>query len=367
MKNIKLLMIGGLILLLAIPALASNGNPRLNNTTILGAGSALVFCNQAPSQDDTATAGSLYLLTKDTHYFVDTTAYSGYTKYGVTKTPVTTTNGYLLLKDSGKYAVASFTLGSPVGPADQKIETATWYKSGDPAAPSNVEVTAGFETAKATWQLSADYNYSSIELTLKKGADIVTNKSLGGSSTAYSFGKLVDGTGLDSSTSYEVSLVGKVKAKADGSSSYSSTTATKGFTTLTSSLAEKMETWTFRKPTAKTGINTFAIPFNLAKGIKDASGNTVTLATINDLIGAINTQAKAGGASGNVVTVFGWYDETSQQHIGLTSIPGGDLAQAVPTGLSATDILGTSIVKGQPYQVSVNTDNVTFKLVGFKD
>lgn len=239
MKKLKYLLIGGLICSLALPALASNGNPRLNNS-IPGTDSALVFCNTKPYQDDNATNGSLYLLVKNDHYFVDTTAYPGYTKYGVTKTLVTTTNGYIMLKQTGKYAVAPFTLGSPVGPADEPIESVTWYRTGIPDAPANLAVQAGFETAKVTWTLSSDYDYSSIELTVRKTSDgsivyATGNTSptvLSGRTTSYALGELVDGRVLMPGTEYQVNLQAKVKAKADNSKYYTSIPAAISFTTL---------------------------------------------------------------------------------------------------------------------------------------
>jgi len=131
------------------------------------------------------------------------------------------------------------------------------------------------------------------------------------------------------------------------------------------------ESWTFKK--GVTGINTFAIPFDPLKGeIKGIVGNdeTVLVAkdgtlTVHALIKEINRQA-----SGNVVTTFGWWNETDQKHAGLTSISEYNNDGTVKTASSTGDpdfnlILATLIKTNQPYQVSVNQEK-TFKLKGFK-
>ncbi|MFC1568574.1 hypothetical protein ACFL37_02640, partial [Candidatus Margulisiibacteriota bacterium] len=187
MRMLKFMIIGGLLFLLAVPVLASNGNPRLNDA-IPGAGSALVFCNTRPYQDDSATSGSLRLLETPANYYIDATAYPGYVKYGVTSTPVSTTNGYFLLKEgSTKYAVRQFTLGTPVGPSDQPFEPGdiTWYNTGIPDAPSSVAESHGFETARVSWTLNPDpsirrFEYTSIELAVTRVSDGTVIEASGG-------------------------------------------------------------------------------------------------------------------------------------------------------------------------------------------
>jgi len=150
-------------------------------------------------------------------------------------------------------------------------------------------------------------------------------------------------------------------------------------------------TYTLNRPTPPgSGINTISIPFVTtdlvnkpitvrASGTDPATGTSLDvdgngIYTVHDLIRAIN--AKAGS---NVVTVFGWWDKVRQQHIGLTSITGysggagTDVTTATVTGkkpdgtnYSLSEILALPVATGQPYQVSVNTDGVTFTLRGYK-
>jgi hypothetical protein len=123
-----------------------------------------------------------------------------------------------------------------------------------------------------------------------------------------------------------------------------------------------------------TGVNTFAVPFNLSAGVtRGLGGAAITpFSTINDLIKEINAQSGPG-----TVSVFGWWDQTEQRHVGLTSIPTNaynpadgsiDPAACRATGMSAADILGTGapIVPNRAYQVSVRTPVPAFKLAGYK-
>ncbi|MFA4844093.1 MAG: hypothetical protein WC632_03990 [Candidatus Margulisiibacteriota bacterium] len=111
----------------------------------------------------------------------------------------------------------------------------------------------------------------------------------------------------------------------------------------------------FLKP--GTGINTIAIPFDPTAGnITDKSSTAIT--TVGELITSINTQMGA-----DVVTVFGWYDEAKQQHVGLTSITSytnhavtGGVSYPTDTYATYDKILVLPIQKNRAYQISVNKD-----------
>lgn len=131
------------------------------------------------------------------------------------------------------------------------------------------------------------------------------------------------------------------------------------------------ETWTLGATT--TGINTVNMPFNPAKTIIDPTDpNKTPIKTVGDLINSINNQL--GGQKTNV-TVFGWYDETTQSHFGLTSIVyangGIDTINSKVTGtlngkaLDVSTLLGLGIAK-RPYQVTVGAglNGKTFQLTG---
>lgn len=118
------------------------------------------------------------------------------------------------------------------------------------------------------------------------------------------------------------------------------------------------------KPVGKNGVNTISIPFDFASGVKDENGDPIT--TVESLIKSINS-----AYASNAVTVFGWYDETTQTHVGLTGLAYTalnviDTANTKYTGAaSLAAITGASLVKGRCYQVTVNVDNVlTYKLTG---
>lgn len=317
---------GGLIALLAAPSLASNGNPRIPSSTP-GAGTALVFCNAKPYQDDTTTSGSLNLLTTPINYFIDTAAYPDWTKYGVTSTPLPTGTGYLLLKNGSiKYAVVSFTLGSPVGPADESISSITWYTTGNPDPPSTIQPTAGFETAKITWSLNPNpamkrFDYSSIEITIKKNENgtwtnvpatgNTTTSVLNGSPTSYLLGELIDGRTLTPNTEYSVTLVGKVKGKADGSVTYTSSPATQTFTTLSGGAVSPYPL------TLKPGLNSFAMPFAPDANNKWYVGTTPITNALG-LVQAINLATTPLTASpASIVSSFGTWDSTGKKIDGV--------------------------------------------------
>lgn len=120
--------------------------------------------------------------------------------------------------------------------------------------------------------------------------------------------------------------------------------------------------WTFKKTT--TGINTFTVPFNLANKVKDGNDAERNISSVGKLVQEINRQITLAK-----VTTFGWWDETGQSHKGLTAITelNNDLSvkAATTTGGDLTTILGTLVVTGRAYQVSVS-DNCSVTLKGTK-
>ncbi|KAF0134073.1 MAG: hypothetical protein FD145_927 [Candidatus Saganbacteria bacterium] len=131
-------------------------------------------------------------------------------------------------------------------------------------------------------------------------------------------------------------------------------------------------TWTLKKT-----INTIAIPFTGLNAIEgwDFANNkpepTRDISTINGLISQINAQIKVQNAQAKV-TVIGWFDETTQKHFGLTGITYDvngsiDKIKTKYTGAASVDeILNLATVTGRCYQVSVDEDQVKFKLTGTK-
>jgi len=152
---------------------------------------------------------------------------------------------------------------------------------------------------------------------------------------------------------------------------------------------EVTQTWTFKKLAAGGGINTFSIPFTGLATIKDGYVESPTrdVSTVQKLIAEINRQAAALiPPITTPVTVFGWFDEKTQTHQGLTSIAYSGVSVNT-AGSKATDVNGDSMLNeadvlaalatvintpntGKPYQVSVNlpagTTSMDFKLKGFK-
>lgn len=139
--------------------------------------------------------------------------------------------------------------------------------------------------------------------------------------------------------------------------------------------------WILRKPT--TGVNTVSFPFVIGDATKpvvnagagltsDLDENKNGKISVGELIKAINDQAIAANPIlPPVVTVFGWYDEVTQKHIGLTSITGND-AKNIPTsgtftgGTDFNTIVNTSVSKDRSYQVTTNTDGINITIKGYK-
>ena len=122
------------------------------------------------------------------------------------------------------------------------------------------------------------------------------------------------------------------------------------------------------KPIGKSGINTISLPFDFASGVTDDTAASVT--TVDSLIKSINAAYVAvNPANTDAVTVFGWYDETTQTHVGLTGIvynAGNIDSSSKYTGAAnVAAITGAALVKGRSYQVTVKYDNVlTYRLTG---
>ena len=122
------------------------------------------------------------------------------------------------------------------------------------------------------------------------------------------------------------------------------------------------------KPIGKSGINTISLPFDFASGVTDDTAASVT--PVDSLIMSINAAVVAvNPANTDAVTVFGWYDETTQTHVGLTGIvynAGNIDSSSKYTGAAnVAAITGAALVKGRSYQVTVKYDNVlTYRLTG---
>ncbi|MDD5593460.1 MAG: hypothetical protein PHG97_01795 [Candidatus Margulisbacteria bacterium] len=369
MNKFKILIIGGLMLLTALPGFASNGNPRIPSTNA-GIDNALVFCGAAPYQDDDATnvPAGLYLLGMPNDYEIDKLAYPGYAKYWVKKTPVETNYGNILLKSAGKYAVVPFTLGSPAGPADEPINTVTWYDAGVPELASDITVEAGYETARATWKVNKAKicNYSIFEITVVKKADGTTVNAivngvptsptvLSGGARSYAFGELIDGRKLESGTKYEVMIVGKVQKKAvksgDPIDYYASAPGAAAFTTLSGGAGAKFTINIKRTMVSGLGINSFSVPMAVTTvGGTNTPLDGTSITTAYDLCDFIN---KFYGASKSLVRSFGTWDETAQLESGATisySAPG------VIDGASSTALKAINLQAGRGYQVFVKPD-----------
>ena len=117
-----------------------------------------------------------------------------------------------------------------------------------------------------------------------------------------------------------------------------------------------------------TGINTISILLSGLNSIMGPVGDDTIrdVSTIEKLIREINRQAGA-----NVVTVFGWWDETAtpnQRHYGITSIPTGAYGATAGDAINASSctatpgddpaaMLSSTIRAGRCYQVTVSSSH----------
>ena len=270
---------------------------------------------------------------------------------------------------SGLYSTIRADLGDTV-PTDTPVNSITWYYKGTAAIPGTLAVNAGYEVAKATWVLDTNYDYDSVDAQLTSSAGTVIDEindagahfaitNILGRAQQYKTGQLIDGRVLNVGTPYIIKVRGNVAGPFD------SDWATRSFTTnLAAGGGPVTKTWTFYKPA--TGINTFAVPFTPATA-RDSGGTARDITTVGRAIKEINRQAGA-----QRVKVFGWFDNSTQIHKGLTSItytggaPDADVnaTTSTATGGTPTIILTTRINTDEAYQVSVNGGPIGFTLTG---
>jgi len=350
----------------------------------------------------TDQSGSGTALTLNTNYTIDTNAmYQGTEPsiaIDISNCPADA--AYILLKGTDRYAIVGAS--TPAIPGADQTPGITSYLLGKPDAPIVADngIVAGFETAQVTWTTNPNYNYNAVYFKLSKSPDLsnpIQTKSQDYNSVSppYAFGEYVDGRKLDSGATYFIGLWATVAGvpASDYSKNAGSTAAGVNvlvFKTKSGGAGGAADvTYYLSKEANSTGINTISIPFI----VNDVVNSSVSLETqpnvyvplgaetsgsytVQDLISTINLKAGGGATPVPVVTVFGWWDEANQQHVGFTSIPAsGDLATASATGrrnptdpasaYSAADIMGMALKTDRPYQVTV-VSPVTFTLKGYK-
>jgi len=133
-------------------------------------------------------------------------------------------------------------------------------------------------------------------------------------------------------------------------------------------------TYSFVKGTGAFGINTFNVPFDTSMGSVEVVAGPITRVgldvneTINigNFVRLINEQAIEQGKGNSIVEVFGYYDATSQKHMGLAAITANSSGAVISStsidGMTSTSTILDPYIEG--YQVSVNTP-ITFTLKGY--
>jgi len=360
------------------PAFGYAGIAKLKEDMLSGVETVHVFSGEKPNQKSEATSGDLVLLNKDDNYEIDDAnddTYRIYNIYDAPSKPV-----YLLLLKSDKYAIlGAVPMGTTV-PVTTPYDSAKFYKNGKPDAPSVLPFEVGYETAKAAWTLSSDYDYSQIEIEVAThsgfGSDDLLADSDNNTTTQsgkiseYKVGSLIDGRVLETNADgikYFFRLRGKV-AGVDPSVWMDSHFTTEGLGAVLPA-AKLVKNWAFKKVPDKGGINTFAIPFisdNADKPIKkndetlgDEEVQGVPQIKVRHIIKAIGTK----------VTSFGWWNELDQKHMGLVKVVFNEngtinAEESIATGGTVAEILNKPYVSDRPYQVSVKED-VDFGLEGY--
>ena len=350
-----------LLTLFSNPAFAYAGIVKIDKTVLSGLSNIYVFAGAKPDQKSTATSGSLLLLSEgmNSNYLVDSTSDATYRIYNIFASPKNP--AYLLLLTGTHYAIISSSMGTTV-PTTKTFNKADvkFYKLGKPIAPTIGSIVAGYETAKIPLTYSSDYNYSSIAVNIKiKGATsylLLNTLEIKDTPSSYKTGELIDGIKLETGpTGIDYSFV--VRGKVDGVDW--SDAAVGNFTTKAlvggAGGSGKVE-HSLKSPS--TSVNTFALPFDFTKDVKNSLDKKVTMTSVHDLIKQINAQAKR-----NIVIVFGWYDQTNQKHYGLANIqykttaPGSDIDSTHKDMTAIGDVVGNilfwPLVANQPYQASV--------------
>lgn len=343
-----------LLLALAVQVLAYAGIVKINKANVLSGVTVYVFGGTRPNQkSDQNSPGALVL---NTNYSIDDTNDPIYRIYNIYNSPSEPAYLLLLNPNTNTYAILSASLGTTV-PETTTFNTAKFYKTGKPVAPTITTIEAGYETAKAEMSYSGDYEYSGVDIAVwdyEKNNSIGTTTSLGGKPTDYKIGELVDGRKLETDANgkkYKFQIQGKV----DGVDP--SDWATMDFNTKGLGAAGP-QTFTLTLESGvpgKPGINFFAMPFagpwyvykeDGSKILHDGTTNEVTNAY--HLIKAINV---AKGSK--VVSTFGKWDKTNQSDAGVliaNNDPDSDPAKSA--------LQNISLQQGEGYQVYV-TQKVT--------
>ncbi len=369
----ELIKRGGVLLALSLflfasPALAYITYVHVDNSLLSGATITVFSQAGAPAQNSSQT------LVQGTNYTVEeNVTYDGHDcrRYSLLNIP--NNKAYLLLVKSGQYAVAGPFAAGTTAPTYHYVGALTYYKTGNPDAPGSLAITSGYETAKATWtlndaadgtgfkydgvilQVATDSNFAQLVVPASGGGlqRLVTSTTITPAVLQYAMGKLVDGRELltdEDGVDYWFRVRGTVAGGFQSSwSSGQFTTLPVGGGTAGSFSRVRL----FLAPASQTHINTFCLPFDPAKGINETD-LTASCATIGELITAINT--KTGSDN---VTVFGWWDNATQQHVGIVS-----LSQQLVTGpYTFSEIIAMPVEQDKAYQVTV-LQEVTLNLEG---
>jgi len=272
------------------------GIVKLNKTAVLnGVTEVRLFSGAKPNQTSAAT------LVEGTNYSVDNTNDPTYRIYNIYDAPGTPA-WLLLLKGTSTYSIISGAMGTTVPPTTT-YDSAKFYTTGIPEAPTGLTIEAGYESAKATWSLNTnDYEIYGVDVQVAKDAGFsssLMNDKDGNSTTALGnqwnnsntslvMSQFVDGRTLEAGTTYYI----QVRAKVDGVDA---------------------SNWTSNNFTMKSGGGPLSVTLNLqpglnsfSLGIPSAAGNwygrkdgvNYTLTTVQTLVTAL------GGASN--VSTFGY-------------------------------------------------------------
>lgn len=214
------LMVGVALVIFAglcAPAFGYAGIVKIHTTNILTGVSPVHLVTGAVDQNSTSN------LTEGVNYLKSVVG--EYTIYDVYDAPASTVH-FVLLKSTTHYRILSAGMGTTVPPTTTFTSPVTFYVTGPPVQVQGLEVVNGFETAKASWTLSPDYDYSSVKVQVATDAGFtifVQDETLSDTTVIdkdppfddYAFGELVDGRVLTPGTDYWIRVIGTVKGEAD--------------------------------------------------------------------------------------------------------------------------------------------------------
>jgi len=278
----------------------------------------------------------------------------------------------LFERSDGRYSIVRDELG-PTRPTELTIDSLTYYLKGQPAAPQTLAVTPGYEVAKATWTLSADYDYESVDLELSAASDFstridaiddagvhATTTNIAGKPLQYKTGQLIDGRLMGTGTNYWVRVKGKISGVSD------SVWASQGFATLSGG-GGAVTINLKRTVVSGLGINSFSAPnrtCTISSPLRGSTDRTSALTSTSitnayDLCKAIN---EIQGVP--VVRTFGFWNQDSQVEYGqVITYSGTDIDPTIVTALRAV-----TLEPGRGYQIFLKPEgadadlNITFTL-----